>query len=117
MSLTIEQKITLAQSPDVTTEELEWLANDEDSFIRFWVARHPNCPVSSLEKLDDDEDFWVRSVVASHPNCPRKSSVKHKFEHFVLMMQDETNLWKIWLLISIIMFGLSLYDALIAQFI
>ena len=28
-------------------------------------------PISSLEELANDEDWYVRSYVAKHPNCPQ----------------------------------------------
>jgi 3-methyladenine DNA glycosylase AlkC len=69
MSL-IQQKIALAKSSTATAEQLTKLANDKNSYVRYWVAQHPNCPISILEKLANDENSDVRYFVAKHPNCP-----------------------------------------------
>jgi hypothetical protein len=67
---------TLSQLPTATEEQLTKLANDENTVVRFRVARHPNCPIPILEKLANDEDSYVRSCVAIHPNCPIPSLEK-----------------------------------------
>jgi len=57
--------------------------------------------------------LYIRCIVTEHPNCSLKLRVKHRFRQFALTLQDDTNQWKIWLSISIIMFVLSLHTALI----
>ena len=50
--------------------ELEKLAEDEDEYVRRYVAENANTPVSVLEKLAEDENEDVRKAVATNANTP-----------------------------------------------
>ena len=42
LTLSLDEKIKLVKDPKATAETLSVLATDEDSDVRYWVARHPN---------------------------------------------------------------------------
>ena len=59
-----------------SSNELEVLATDENSDVRWYTAENPNTPVTALEKLSLDEDKGTRSSVAAHPKISASLSEK-----------------------------------------
>lgn len=43
-NLSRDEKIKLAKDPNTSPKTLEFLASDENSYVRYWVANNPNTP-------------------------------------------------------------------------
>jgi hypothetical protein len=67
-NLSYFEKKSLACDPKTSPEILAVLATDEDSLVRYLVARNPNTPPKVLEQLATDVEYWIRCCVAKHPN-------------------------------------------------
>ena len=65
----VESRIELAQYSTLP-EELEVLANDKSSEVRYNVAVNPCTPVQLLEKLTVDIARSIREGVTRNPNVP-----------------------------------------------
>ena len=65
----IEERELRAQKA-TSLEELEILAKDDGSYVRYFVAKNENTPVPVLEKLAEDKEVIVRSGVAENKNTP-----------------------------------------------
>ncbi len=76
-------RLDLAGKPSTPSEELTLLANDENSYVRRWVADNPNTPPETLTLLASDEDSVVRRIVAENPNTPP--------ETLTLLAKDENS--------------------------
>lgn len=79
-SLSHEEKLALAKSPDMAAEILEALADDEEQRVpkryqerfelRHAIARNANCSLQLLEKLHKFNNAVLRGNIARNPNCP-----------------------------------------------
>lgn len=65
-----ETRIKLASHPNIPTETLEQLAQDQHWQVRQKAVTHPNISVETLEQLAQDHYWRVRQGVASNPNTP-----------------------------------------------
>ena len=62
--------INLLESDNTSPEMIEELAEDEDTGVRYEVAKHPNTPADILTKLAEDANWKVRYEVAMNPKTP-----------------------------------------------
>jgi len=83
LELSYEEKLQLAQHPNISTETLAILATDENSSVRCAVARHPNTSDEILFFLLEDRDFYVAYSVRENPN------VKELMRRLILMRMNE----------------------------
>ena len=63
----------VARNPNTKPENLDVLSRDEYPDVRYWVARNPNTKSETLDTLSQDEDAYVRRWVAEHPNCSERA--------------------------------------------
>lgn len=61
-------KLAAIENPNITSDILEFLAQDKQDAVRAEVAGHPITPVSALEKLSRDESPDIRYAITSHGN-------------------------------------------------
>ena len=54
-------------------ETLDVLSQDEDYYVRYWVAVNRNTKPETLDVLSQDEDYRVRWDVAQNPNCSERA--------------------------------------------
>ena len=66
--LSYDEKFRLARSFTTSPETLDRLANDENPYVRYWVAWNPNASPEALERLVNDVDSGVRFRVACNTN-------------------------------------------------
>lgn len=67
-----DSKISTVLRPDVTPEELDWLARqapEEDYFLLRLVSEHPRASAETLTRLGKHPYPAVRENVARHPNA------------------------------------------------
>lgn len=69
----LEERLTLAKSPDTTRETLVELAFDRNIWIRRNVAKNPKTPPEILELLAYDRDTFVRENVAASRTANEKT--------------------------------------------
>jgi hypothetical protein len=62
------QKKEAAKDPNTPTETLEFLATDEDPYVRQCVGQNPNASQETLKQLATDEDSYVRYLIGRNPN-------------------------------------------------
>ena len=62
-------KLNLLEN-NASPEMIEELAEDEDSYVRYEVAKNPNTPIDILTKLAEDENSDVRWGAIRNPNTP-----------------------------------------------
>ncbi len=67
-----EEMTKTIESDSLTVEELNALANSEDSEERLLAASNPNTPEELLEELSNDEDEYVRAAVGINPSTPNE---------------------------------------------
>jgi hypothetical protein len=68
----IEERSAILPTPH---ETLEWLAQHmhyTQSRVRMGVAGNPSAPPHLLARLAQDDDAWVRYYVAENPNTPEE---------------------------------------------
>lgn len=63
----VNMKAEKARSSQLTQNDLERYAEDEDYRVRCAVAQNPNLPTWMLERMSRDEHPKVRLIVAQHP--------------------------------------------------
>ena len=68
--MSVKQKINLANHPNTPAEELQELATDDSSIIRYYVAKNPKNFAYVLRSLSQDTNMDVRCRVASNPSSP-----------------------------------------------
>lgn len=61
-------RISAGFNPNTPASVLEYLSNDQNDWIRCYVAENINTPVSILKKLSNDKNENVRYFVASNLN-------------------------------------------------
>lgn len=66
--LSIEEKIALARSINVSENELDLLARDVQCEVRCHAAQNPKCPTMTLAAIAKDKSRDVRLSVAVNPN-------------------------------------------------
>ena len=69
----------LALKTDTSPETLARLAKDENSWVRYCVARNHNTPPETLARLANDYDWVVRTGVAVNPSTPQYIRTYLKF--------------------------------------
>jgi len=67
-TLSIEDKVDLADNKRTTKKILTILSTDKSWYVRCRVACNPNTPIDVLKKLSTDEDEYVHWYVAGNPN-------------------------------------------------
>ncbi len=60
----------LLNSLDLTNEQIEVLAENEDREVKCLIAEHPDLPKDLMYKLAEDKDDIVRWRIAQHPDLP-----------------------------------------------
>ena len=78
----------LACSKSTSKEVLKILSKDEDSNVRYGVARNPNIPIEILKILSKDITDYVRHGVAGNPNTPIK--IKKVLKNDLRRIQNST---------------------------
>ena len=71
-SLSIWDKLDLANSRRTSKKILTILSTDKDWAIRDYVAGNPNTPKEVLNKLSTDDTFFVKGSVGCNPNTPKE---------------------------------------------
>jgi hypothetical protein len=66
-----EEIIDFILSLDLTNEQIEVLAEDEDEDVRWAIAKHPDLPEDLKYKLGDDDHESVRMAIAERPDLPK----------------------------------------------
>ena len=66
--LSQKERVELAEDHHAPVNILVQLANDEDHYVRFFVAANPKTPINVLAKLADDVSERVRLCVFENPN-------------------------------------------------
>jgi len=61
-------RMTLANSPQTSRELLLLLSNDDEPYVRWFVARNGATPQNALEKLTHDEDPVISRTAIENPN-------------------------------------------------
>jgi len=74
--------LELAYNPNTPPETLVTLATDEDSCVRWGVAKNPNTPVETLEFLATDKNSYVRCCVAINPNVTEEILLMVKAKNY-----------------------------------
>ena len=69
----VEDKIEWAEewSPEDTSLDINWLAEDVEQDVREELALNHNTPIPILVNLAGDENSMVRSAVSLNPNTPK----------------------------------------------
>jgi hypothetical protein len=63
-------KLTIAENEDTPANILEFMATDEDIFVRKYIAGNQSTPPKILTILANDERELVRASVAKNPQTP-----------------------------------------------
>jgi hypothetical protein len=72
-------------SLDLTNEQFEILAEDENGGVRMVIAQHPDLPKGLMYKFaEDGNDLIVREVIAQHPYLP---------EDLIYKIAEDENKW------------------------
>ena len=69
-SLSLADRLKVAESRRTSKKILTILSTDEDSRVRSWIADNRNTPIEILIKLSKDKEGSVRYWIASNPNTP-----------------------------------------------
>jgi hypothetical protein len=69
-NLSKDEKEKLACNPNTPPEALAHLADDENGWVRWMVAKNPNTPPEALVRLAVDGNVTVRWFVARNPSTP-----------------------------------------------
>ena len=69
-SLSIKDKIKLADNPSAPVGILKKLSTDKDIIVRYHVANNPGAPKEVLKILSKDKYWYVRYWVVRNPNTP-----------------------------------------------
>ena len=67
-----DSRVSSVLRPDVTAEELDWLAHEApeaDYFLLRLISEHPRASASTLERLSHHPYAAIRENVARHPNA------------------------------------------------
>lgn len=67
-----DNRVSTVLRPDVTPEELDWLANEapeEDYFLLRLISEHPRVSAETLARLAKHPYAAIRENVARHPNA------------------------------------------------
>ncbi|HVB33024.1 MAG TPA: hypothetical protein VNJ52_01420 [Patescibacteria group bacterium] len=71
-----DSRISTVLRPDVTPEELDWLAREapeEDYFLLRLISEHPRTSAETLARLSRHSYAAIRENVARHPNASPKT--------------------------------------------